>query len=45
MLMVLNGMRNFSNVKLFEWVIHCGAISDTAERDVEKVLRQNYELL
>jgi len=33
----------FPNVKLFEWVIHCGAISDTTERDVEKVLRQNYE--
>ena len=30
----------FPNLKLFKWVIHCGAISDTTERDVEKVLRQ-----
>lgn len=26
-----------------DWVIHLGAISSTAERDVEKVLRQNYD--
>ena len=34
---------NFPFVKSFDWVIHCGAVSDTTERDVEKVLRQNYE--
>lgn len=27
----------------FEWVIHIGAISATTEKDVDKVLRQNYE--
>ena len=31
------------NVEGYDWVIHCGAISDTTERDVEKVWRQNYE--
>ena len=41
--MVLNGMMVIFLVKSFDWVIHCGAISDTTERDVEKVLRQNYE--
>ena len=27
----------------YDRVIHCGAISSTTERDVEKVLKQNYE--
>ena len=27
----------------FEWVIHAGAISSTTEKDIDKVLRQNYE--
>ena len=31
------------NVEGYDWVIHCGAISDTTERNVEKVWRQNYE--
>ena len=26
-----------------DWVIHIGAISSTTERDIEKVLRQNYD--
>ena len=26
-----------------DWVIHCGAISSTAERDVEKIMRQNVD--
>jgi ADP-L-glycero-D-manno-heptose 6-epimerase len=26
-----------------DWVVHMGAISSTVERDVDKVLRQNYE--
>lgn len=26
-----------------DWVIHLGAISDTTERDVEKVMRQNFD--
>jgi ADP-L-glycero-D-manno-heptose 6-epimerase len=30
-------------VDQYDWVIHCGAISDTTERDVDKVWRQNYE--
>ena len=33
----------FPNVESYNWVIHCGAISDTTERDVEKVFKQNYE--
>ena len=31
------------DVKNYQWVIHCGAISDTTERDVNKVLKQNYD--
>ena len=27
----------------FDWVIHIGAISATTEKDIDKVLRQNYE--
>lgn len=30
-------------VRGLDWVIHIGAISSTAERDVEKILRQNYD--
>ncbi|MBR19773.1 MAG: hypothetical protein CMA64_06460 [Euryarchaeota archaeon] len=30
-------------VEQYDWVIHCGAISDTTERDVNKVWRHNYE--
>ena len=30
-------------VEPYDWVIHCGAISDTTERDVDKVWKQNYE--
>lgn len=31
------------DVSGYDWVIHLGAISSTTERDVEKVLRQNYD--
>jgi len=31
------------NVKGLDWVVHLGAISATTERDVEKVMRQNYD--
>lgn len=31
------------DVKGFDWVIHLGAISDTTERDVDKIISQNYE--
>ena len=31
------------NVEDYDWVIHLGAISSTTERDVEKVLEQNFE--
>ena len=31
------------NVKGLDWVVHLGAISTTTERDVEKVMRQNYD--
>ena len=27
----------------YDWVLHIGAISSTTERDIDKVLRQNYE--
>jgi len=30
-------------VRGLDWVIHLGAISSTTERDVEKVMRQNYD--
>lgn len=30
-------------VEPYDWVIHTGAISDTTERDVDKVWKQNYE--
>jgi len=31
------------NITDFEWVIHMGAISSTIERDVNKVMTQNYD--
>lgn len=31
------------NIKGLDWVIHIGAISSTTERDVEKVMKQNYD--
>ena len=31
------------SVEQYDWVIHTGAISDTTERDVDKVWRHNYE--
>ena len=31
------------SVEQYDWVVHCGAISDTTERDVEKVWKHNYE--
>ena len=31
------------DVSAYDWVIHCGAISDTTERDVDKVWAHNYE--
>ena len=27
----------------YDWVIHLGAISSTSERDVDKIMLQNYE--
>lgn len=27
----------------FDWVVHVGAISSTTERDVDKIMRQNYD--
>jgi len=30
-------------IKTFDWVIHVGAISSTTERDVSKVMEQNYD--
>ena len=30
-------------VEQYDWVVHCGAISDTTERDVNKVWKHNYE--
>jgi len=31
------------DVAKYDWVVHCGAISSTTEKDVEKVMRQNYD--
>jgi ADP-L-glycero-D-manno-heptose 6-epimerase len=31
------------NVEMYDWVIHTGAISDTTERNVDKVWQHNYE--
>ena len=31
------------SVEQYDWVVHCGAISDTTERDINKVWRHNYE--
>tara|TARA_Y200000002_G_scaffold180115_1_gene148655 strand:+ start:3262 stop:4107 length:846 start_codon:yes stop_codon:yes gene_type:complete len=30
-------------VESYDWVVHCGAISDTTERDINKVWAHNYE--
>jgi len=34
---------DFPDVSGFDWVIHLGAISATTEKDVEKVMRHNYD--
>jgi ADP-L-glycero-D-manno-heptose 6-epimerase len=34
---------NMPSIMEQDWVIHLGAISSTTERDVDKVLRQNYD--
>ena len=34
---------DFPDVKPYDWVIHLGAISSTTERDVDKIMRQNYD--
>jgi len=36
-----NGTR--PGVMEFDWVIHIGGISSTTEKDIDKILRQNYE--
>jgi ADP-L-glycero-D-manno-heptose 6-epimerase len=33
----------FPSVSEYDWVIHLGAISSTTEKDVDKIMRQNYE--
>ena len=33
----------FPSVSNYDWVIHLGAISSTTEKDVDKIMRQNYE--
>jgi len=30
-------------VEQYDWVVHCGAISDTTEKDIDKVWKHNYE--
>jgi ADP-L-glycero-D-manno-heptose 6-epimerase len=37
------GDNGFPSVKEIDWCIHLGAISSTAETDVEKVMNQNYD--
>ena len=36
-------IRNMPVVDGYDWVIHLGAISNTTERDVDKIMLQNYE--
>ena len=36
-------IKNLPNVKGYDWVVHLGAISDTTETDVDKIILQNYE--
>ena len=33
----------FPDVKQYNWVIHLGAVSDVAETDIDKLLKQNFE--
>lgn len=33
----------YPNVRNYDWIIHIGAISSTTERDVAKVMTQNYD--
>lgn len=35
--------RQLPRIEGLDWVIHCGAISSTTERDVSKIMRQNYD--
>ena len=35
--------KSLPDVSVYDWVIHLGAISSTTERDVDKVMLQNYE--
>lgn len=35
--------RQLPRIEGLDWVIHCGAISSTTERDVARVMRQNYD--
>lgn len=35
--------KNFPEVLGFDWVIHLGAISSTTEKNVDKIILQNYE--
>jgi len=34
---------HFPSVPLYDWIIHLGAISSTTERDVDRVMEQNFE--
>ena len=33
----------YPKIRNYNWIIHIGAISSTVERDVDKVMRQNYD--
>ncbi len=33
----------YPTVRNYDWIVHIGAISSTVERDVDKVMRQNYD--
>lgn len=34
---------SYPTVYTYDWIIHIGAISSTVERDIDKIMRQNYE--
>jgi ADP-L-glycero-D-manno-heptose 6-epimerase len=34
---------DFPNVRIFDWVVHLGAVADMTDTDVDKILEQNFE--
>ena len=34
---------NLPNIKLYNWVIHLGAVTDTSDADIDTIIHKNYE--